>query len=172
MKEKSCVQIYTGDGKGKTTAALGLALRARGRGLDVRFIQFLKHGGCGEHLAMDQLGVKIDCGAEIAAPPWNKEALPLWQEHTRGQLQKAKEAVKSGADLVILDELLGAMGKNFISLQEVLELIKDKDERTELILTGRNAPEELIQAADLVTSMECIKHYMDTGLAAREGIEY
>lgn len=170
--EQGYVQIYTGNGKGKTTAALGLVFRALGRGLHVRMIQFLKKDGCGEHEAARRMGLTICTGEDVGAPPWSKDAQEAWRTHTRGQWQAAKEALASGADLVVLDELLGAVGKGFITVDEVLELIDSKPAGTELVITGRNAPRELIERADLVTSMEPIKHYMDNGVCAREGIEF
>lgn len=171
---KGCIQIYTGEGKGKTTAALGLAFRAVGQNRKVDMIQFLKRGGCGEHKSAALLsGMNIYCGCAVSAPPWNKQAREEWAAHTAEQLKLAKEKLAAqDCDVLILDEILGAMNAHFLTEADVLSLMEAKPEKTELIITGRGATEALIARADLVTCMTKVKHYMDDGLPAREGIEY
>lgn len=170
--EKGRLQVYTGDGKGKTTAALGLCVRALGRDLRVCVIQFLKQGGCGEHAALQRLGLTVDWGDANPTPPWTKGAEPSWRGHTRKQLTTAQKAAKQGFDLLVMDELLGALSREFVSKDDVCQLIESRMPQTELVITGRNAPDWLIEKADLVTEMREIKHYMHQGHDARAGIEF
>ncbi len=170
--EKGQWQIYTGDGKGKTTAAVGLAARASGYGKRICMIQFLKRGDTGEYRSLERLGVAIDVGERIEAPPWDPKYQDEWRAHTRGQFEKAKQAVLKNYDLVILDELMTSVQKGFISEADVIALAVSRSDTTELLMTGRGATPLLIESADLVTEMRPIKHYADKGLAAREGIEY
>jgi cob(I)alamin adenosyltransferase len=172
--EEGLVQVYTGNGKGKTSAAFGLALRATGRGLNVFIIQFIKGGfDYGELYMVDKIpNLKLKAfgrGKFISADPPEKEDVRLAEQ----ALQLAKEAVGSGKhDIVILDEINVALKLKLISLDEVLELIKSKPKYVELVLTGRNAPDQIIEAADLVTDMREIKHPFREGYKSRKGIEY
>lgn len=168
-----CVQVYTGDGKGKTTAALGLLLRAVGAGMRVCVFQFMKHGDYSEiqiiqarfpEVAIRQLG----SGVFI-----NPQNIPA-EEIKRAQkgFAQAKEAVLSGAyDVVVLDEINGAMAIGLLCVEDVLRLMREKPERTELVLTGRDAPQAIIDASDLCTEMRMVKHYYQKGIPARRGIE-
>jgi len=172
--EKGLVQVYTGNGKGKTSAAFGLALRAIGRGLKVYVIQFIKGGfDYGELYIVGKLpNIKLKAfgrGKFVTQRPPGKEDVELAHE----AFVLAEEVVKSGEyDIVILDEVNVALNLELISLEEVLELIKDKPKHVELVLTGRYAPEEIIKAADLVTEMREVKHPFNKGFSARKGIEY
>lgn len=172
--EKGLVQVYTGNGKGKTSAAFGLALRAIGRGLKVYVIQFIKGGfDYGELYIVDKLpNIKLKAfgrGRFVTEKPPGKKDVELAQE----ALALAEEVVKSGEyDIVILDEVNVALNLKLISLEEVLESIKNKPKHVELVLTGRYAPSEIIQIADLVTEMQEIKHPYKKGSQARKGIEY
>ena len=172
--EKGLVQVYTGNGKGKTSAAFGLALRAIGRGLKVYVIQFIKGGfDYGELYIVDKLpNIKLKAfgrGKFVTEKPPGKKDVELAQE----ALALAEEVVKSGEyDIVILDEVNVALNLKLISLEEVLESIKNKPKHVELVLTGRYAPSEIIQIADLVTEMQEIKHPYKKGYQARKGIEY
>jgi len=172
--EKGLVQVYTGDGKGKTSSAFGLALRAVGRGLKVYIIQFIKGGfDYGELYVVDRLpNLKLKAfgrGMFVTEKPPGKEDVELAQE----ALALSQEVVKSGEyDIVILDEISVALNLKLISLEKALELIKDKPKHVELVLTGRSAPEEIIKAADLVTEMREVKHPFHKGYQARKGIEY
>ena len=167
------VQVYTGNGKGKTTAAFGLAMRAAGNGLKVIIIQFLKPDG--------------DYGEQISARRLGIELLPVGRDHmhglktneeTEGELtaegmRLATEALTSGEyDLVILDELNNSMRFELVTAQEVIAMLEKRAPETEVVLTGRGAPEEIIEYADLVTEMKLIEHPMDRGIPARRGIEY
>jgi cob(I)alamin adenosyltransferase len=153
--KRGLVQLYTGDGKGKTTAAFGLALRAVGRGLKVCIVQFIKGGfDYGELYVVNRLpNITLKAfgrGRFVAEWPPREEDVKLAEE----ALEFAEKVVKSGEyDVVILDEINVALHLKLISLERVLELIKNKPEHVELVLTGRYAPKEIIDVADLVTEM-------------------
>jgi len=171
--EQGLVQIYTGDGKGKTTAALGLSLRAAGRGLKVFIAQFAKGMFYGELEALKRFAPQITLhqyGRKcfIRDEPTEEDvrlAREGWQE-IRDVLKRAEY------DLVILDEIGIALHYQLISLEEVRELIRLKPDGVELVLTGRKIPEALYEQADLVTEMREIKHYYNAGVQARKGIEF
>jgi len=170
---KGYVQIYTGNGKCKTTASIGLAVRALSRGLRVCLIQFIKGNEAEGECALlketfDNIKV-ISTGTQnfIFDAPSKDE----FKEAERG-LNAAKEAVASNEyDLVILDEINVAINLDIIQLDEIVKMIKNKPDTVELVLTGRGAKDELIELADLVTEMKPIKHYFDKGVKARVGIE-
>lgn len=166
------VQVYTGDGKGKTTAALGLAVRAAGHGLRVGILQFMKgKDDCGEHLFAKRFRT-----FEMLQP--NRES--YFGQPSQGRKAAACEALalvremleEDRHDVLILDEVLTAVWQELISARDVLELIRSKPEDMELVLTGRGAPPEIVEAADLVTEMTLVKHPFEHGIAARRGIEY
>jgi cob(I)alamin adenosyltransferase len=172
--EKGLVQVYTGNGKGKTSAAFGLALRATGRGLKVCIIQFIKGGfDYGELYVADKLpGLKLKAfgrGKFVSEKKPDKEDVDLAEE----ALKTAEEAVKSREyDVIVLDEVNVALNLKLIRTERVLQLIKEKPAQTELVLTGRKAPKEIIETADLVTEMVEVKHPYNKGFKARKGIEY
>jgi cob(I)alamin adenosyltransferase len=172
--EMGLVQVYTGNGKGKTSAAFGLALRATGRGLKVCIIQFIKGGfDYGELYVADKLpGLKLKAfgrGKFVSEKKPDKEDVDLAEE----ALKTAEEAVKSREyDVIVLDEVNVALNLKLIRTERVLQLIKEKPAQTELVLTGRKAPKEIIEAADLVTEMVEVKHPYNKGFKARKGIEY
>lgn len=168
------VQVYTGNGKGKTTAALGLALRAAGHGMRTYFGQFLKGQHYGELVAVEKLSPLVSIerfGREgflhITDGPGDEDI-----RLAREGLRKSREAMLSGRyDIVVLDEINTAVLLKVLSVEEVLGLIGDKPEAVELVLTGRGAPQAVVDRADLVTEMREIKHYFEKGVKAREGIE-
>ena len=172
---KGLVQIYTGDGKGKTTAALGLAIRAVGHGFRVYIIQFMKgSGGYGELEGLKRL--QPECQHEnFGAQGWVHKGENL-EEHikeVRKAFIRAQELIISGEwDIVILDEILNAIWFELIPESDVLELLNKKPTHVELVLTGRNASMVLIERADLVTEMVQKKHPFEQGIMARIGIEY
>lgn len=172
---KGLVQIYTGEGKGKTTAALGLALRAVGRGFRVYIVQFMKgRGGYGELEGLKRL--QPECQLEhFGAQGWVHKGENL-EEHikeVRKAFMRAQEIIISKEwDIVILDEILNALWFELIPESEVLELLNKKPLHVELVLTGRNASQALIERADLVTEMVQRKHPFEQGIMARPGIEY
>jgi cob(I)alamin adenosyltransferase len=173
--EQGLVSIFTGDGKGKTTAAIGTAVRAAGHGLRVYIVFFMKSEDYphGEVNALSKLAnVTV---ASFSHKGWvNKEDVkPEHKEQARLALKAAREAMLSdNYDLVILDEVNVAINYKLISLDEVVKLISDKPQYVELILTGRYADPRLVQMADLVTEMLMIKHPYTRGIKARRGIDY
>jgi cob(I)alamin adenosyltransferase len=172
--EKGLVQVYTGEGKGKTSAAFGLALRATGRGLRVFVIQFIKGGfDYGELYVVQRIpNLKLKAfgqGKFVTQIPPSKKDIALAKE----AYELAKRVVESGEyDIVILDEVNVALQLGLLSLEEVLNLIKAKPKNVELVLTGRKAPKEIIEIADLVTEMREVKHPYTQGVKPRKGIEY
>jgi cob(I)alamin adenosyltransferase len=171
--ERGLVQVYTGNGKGKTTAALGLALRAVGRGLRVYMMQFMKGQSYSELVSAQRLAPQLtleqvgrDCFIRKGAVD------PVDVQMAQEAFARARNLVVSGEyDLVILDELNCAVDFELIAVADALELIRAKAPRTELVMTGRNACPEVIAAADLVTEMREIKHYFNAGQPSRPGIE-
>ncbi len=169
--ERGLVQIYTGDGKGKTTAALGLAFRALGRGWPVKMVQFLKGLGAGEHLLAPQVGLEIFY-VPSDLPPWEASQEEL-AAATAVQLRRAWDFARTmERGLLILDEALGALHRGLLREQDLLELIDQRCPGLELVITGRGATEGLIAKAQLVTEMKKIRHPLDQGIPAREGVEF
>jgi len=170
-KFRGLVQIYTGDGKGKTSASLGLALRAAGQGLKVIVIQFLKGDPGGEHFFAEKykaFEIRQFSRGNIFA----KKDEQLMEE-AKEAFKFAEETVKGGHyDMVILDELFIAHWRGFIGLQQILDLVQAKPEHVELVMTGRKAPQEVVKAADLVSEVLMIKHPFNEGVKQRKGIEY
>ena len=174
MMQIGTIQVYTGDGKGKTTAAIGQAIRAAGHRLRVMMIQFMKGKiNYGELEAVKQiLGFTIE---QYGGPEFVNKNNPDKEDIEWAQegWSRAKEVIQSGKyDMVILDELNIALDFGLIALDEVIEGMKSKPKHLELILTGRYAPREIMELADLVTEMKEIKHPYQKGIQAREGIEY
>jgi len=170
--KRGLTQVYTGDGKGKTTAALGLALRASGAGLKVAFIQFVKgDANCGEHRF-----VKAHAPFDIFQPNTGNCLIQTDAELKPIAIETytlARDLLTSGNyDVVILDEILIALGRGLLTTDAVLELIRPRPSQVELVLTGRGAPPEITRAADLVTEMKAVKHPYDQGIMARRGIEF
>jgi len=180
MLEQGLVQIYTGDGKGKTTAAFGLALRAAGQGNKVLIYQFLKPPSLdiGERFAIELGAVRIR--TEAIDMPWNmseslkdEKTIALMQTAIREALGRiAQTAEKKFYDVLILDEIVYCISKGLARLEDIKSIIDRKDPAVEVILTGCGATRELIEMADLVTEMKKIKHPFDKGLPARRGIEF
>ena len=172
--EQGLIQVYTGNGKGKTTASLGLAMRGVGRELKVCMIQFMKGGGpYGEQMAAERLAPFLTI-VQTGRPGWVNKENPheTDKQLAREALELAARAVTGGEyDLVILDEINGAVSMGLVPVESVLELMAAKPPLVELVLTGRNADQRVIEAADLVTEMREIKHYYKAGVPARIGIE-
>jgi len=166
------IHVYTGNGKGKTTAAIGLAIRAAGAGLKVYIAQFLKHGDYSEIKGLDRFSDTITveqfgCGRFIKGRPSSEDVAAA-----RQGLDKVKTILAAGKhSLVILDEANVAVTLNLFSENELLETIDHRPDNVEIIITGRGAGPGMIEAADLVTEMKEIKHYFKNGVAARIGIE-
>jgi cob(I)alamin adenosyltransferase len=180
MLEKGLVQIYTGDGKGKTTAAFGLALRAAGQGNKVLIYQFLKPPSLdiGERFALQLGAVRIR--VESLDVPWDmaksfgdEEQVARATAAIRDALERlAQTAEKRFYDVLILDEIVFCLSNGLAELKDVKNVIDKRDSAVEIVLTGRGATEELMAMADLVTEMKNIKHPFDSGLPARRGIEF
>lgn len=173
--QKGLTQVYTGNGKGKTSAALGLALRAIGWGFKVHMIQFIKGGNFkhGElHIIKQLPDFKTKAfgrGRYITEDPPLEEDVKLAEE----ALKFGRKIVNSGEyDIVILDEINVALHLRLIKTNEVVELIENKPKHVELVLTGRYAPSEIIEVADLVTEMREVRHPYAQGSLGRKGIEY
>ena len=171
--EKGLIQVYTGNGKGKTTAALGLALRAVGHGMKVLMIQFMKGDQHGELESSKRLSPYLtlkQVGRETFISKSNPDPKDL--QLAQGGFSMAIKAIQNKEyDIVILDEINLAIDYGLIPLKDLLHLMDSKPETVELILTGRNVKREILEKADLVTEMVDRKHYYDEGVPAREGIE-
>jgi len=172
QKEARYSHVYTGDGKGKTTAALGLVLRAVGAGWRVLFTQFLKHGEFSEIKALKKLGDQVTIrqygsGRFIKGRPSEKEI-----EMALAGLSEIMQVMEEGKyDLIVLDEINVAVHFGLIPLEGVIHLLERRPQDVELVLTGKWAPKEIVERADLVTEARMIKHYFSKGVRAREGIE-
>lgn len=171
---KGTIQVYTGDGKGKTTAALGLTLRACGHGLKVLMIQFMKGSkNYGEVIIADEIPgfTLIQSGLPTFVEKGNpsEEDLKLAKE---GMEMARKAVADASCDILILDEVNVAVDYGLVGVKQVLEIVRQKPPEMEIILTGRYAPPEFMEIADLVTEMKEIKHHYMSGLGMREGIEY
>ena len=166
------VQIYTGNGKGKTTAALGLAVRAAGHNLKIAIIQFMKMWDYGEVKSLRRLGIDLfRYGTTGFVDPKNPSPIDL--EKADKALSKAEELIEKGDyDILILDEVNVALDFKLIPLKRVIDLLDKKPDNLELVLTGRNCPQELIERAHLVSVIDEIKHPFQKGIEARKGIEF
>ncbi|MFH1682659.1 MAG: cob(I)yrinic acid a,c-diamide adenosyltransferase [Candidatus Woesearchaeota archaeon] len=205
MSKKGRIHIYTGEGKGKTTASLGLALRAVGQGFKVFIIQFMKGGAyTGEYISAknflpnleiiqfgrpclkQQKQLKLN-NIDLDNPPFDfiREEIncgdcrycflndEIQKDYVEEAFKKTEEIISQNQhNLIILDEINLAVSLGFLEVERVVELLRNKPEQVEVVLTGRNAPKELFQLADLVTEMKLHKHYFEDGVLARRGIEY
>ncbi len=174
MLEKGYIQLYTGNGKGKTTAALGLALRASGAGLKTIIIQFMKGQHYSELEAIKKLKglVTIEQYGSGKFYMLNDENFEEHYTLAKNGLKRANEVLTdSKFDIVILDEIVTSISNKIITLDETIKLIELKPKNKELVLTGRGASQHLISLCDLVTEMTDIKHYFSEGVKARIGIE-
>lgn len=170
--EKGFVQVYTGNGKGKTTAALGLALRGAGAGMKIFIAQFVKGMKYSELDALKRLE------PEIVIHQYGRGCFimgkPVAEDYTAAEqgLSESRKALVSGDyDMVILDEIHIALHFGLVSREDVLKMMENRPRNVELVLTGRYAPEEIMEKADLVTEMKEIRHYYEKGTPARTGIE-
>lgn len=172
--KKAIIQVYTGDGKGKTTAATGLMVRALGQGMKVLLVRFLKplDPPSGE-LEILQQQPNFDMMTAGLGGVYDRNAAVDFARDSAEIFRGASEKIMTGAyDLVVLDEFNNVLHKNYLPLQEALDLLRGRPAGTELVLTGRNAPAEVLELAQLVTRMEKVKHPFEDGLPARQGIEY
>lgn len=174
--KKGLVHIYVGDGKGKTSAAMGLALRACGCGFDVSIFQFCKNTPTGELNSLRRLShvsVQRAC-CELKKFVWlmTPEEKEVWADAQQTLFDAACEAAcNPNVDVVVMDELLDALKFGVIDIAQIKYLITHKNKGTELVITGHTAPDALIETADYVTDMRCVKHPYQQGIDARRGIE-
>jgi len=164
------LQIYTGNGKGKTTAAFGLAMRAFGRNKKVGIVQFAKPEESGEYITAKKLGIEI---YHYGFPGFIIKK-PREGDYEQAKLawEKARYMISNNYDLVILDELNIALFYNLLNVVEIVEFIKNFKDKKEIVITGRYAKNELIEISDLITEMTEVRHYYEKGISAREGIEF
>ena len=170
---KGLIQVYTGDGKGKTTAALGLALRAAGRNMKVLIVQFMKKWDYGELHSVELI-------PNIILMTFGTKDFVRKGKVKKIDYEEAKKAFSFGIvgmqsgdyDIVIFDELNMALYYELLDLKEVIQEIKEKPDKVEVVITGRRASNEIIEIAELVTEMKEIKHPYQKGIEARRGIEY
>ena len=174
MKENPRILLFTGDGKGKTTAALGMALRAAGHGMRALVIQFVKKDAATGEIPASRLLDNVDIvqtGRGFVPPPES----PRFAEHREAAQQglaRATEAILSGQyDLIVLDEICVAVACGLIEEDDLLKLLEQLPDGLRLVLTGRNATPGMIEAADTVSEIRCIKHALDAGRAAQKGVE-
>lgn len=168
--EHGYLQVYTGDGKGKTTAALGLVIRALGAGLSVRIVQFIKNMEYHELRVLRGLGVPVHQfghGCFIMGEPKSEDK----EVAARGLAFARNLMVQGGLDLLVLDEVNVAVSLGLLTVEDVLDAIRGRPTGLEIVCTGRGAPPQLVESADLVTEMVECKHYYRAGIAARDGIE-
>jgi cob(I)alamin adenosyltransferase len=175
----SLVMILTGDGKGKTTSAFGQALRAAGTGMHVAVVQFIKgpwKTGEVTALATTDLPITVErtgLGFTIERLRNPRIAMSAHVEAARDGLERARTHLTSGeVGLVVLDEILGAVNADLVSIDEVLELIEARAKGVHVLLTGRDAPAQLIERADLVSEVRLVRHHLERGVAAQRGIEF
>ncbi|MBR6713462.1 MAG: cob(I)yrinic acid a,c-diamide adenosyltransferase [Selenomonadaceae bacterium] len=171
MERRGLIIVHTGDGKGKTTAALGLAIRAFGAGLKVLILQFIKgQRRSGELEALNALGIEV---RQLGLGFITQDNFDEQRQSARTALELAQEEILSGKwDLIVLDEINYAVKFGLLDAADVLGLIKIRPPQMHLVFTGRDALAELIDAADLVTEMKLIKHPFQKGIAAQAGIEF
>ncbi|NYE57646.1 cob(I)yrinic acid a,c-diamide adenosyltransferase [Carboxydothermus ferrireducens] len=172
-KEKGLVLVFTGNGKGKTTSALGMALRAWGQGMRILVLQFIKGGWkYGELKAAEALGERFVM-RQMGEGFLSEEKFDEHRRAAQEALEEAKKEILSGNwDMIILDEIIYSVGYGLVDEEQVLDLIKIKPEKLHLVLTGRNASERIIEAADLVSEIREIKHPYQKGIPAQKGIEF
>ncbi len=170
---KGLIQVYTGDGKGKTTAALGLALRAAGRNMKVLIVQFMKKWDYGELHSVKLIpNITLETFGTNEFVYKGKAKKVDYEEAEKAFSFGIKGVYSENYDVVIFDELNMALYYELLDLKKVVEKLKGKPDNVEVVITGRKAPEEIIEIADLVTEMREVKHPYQKGIEARRGIEY
>jgi len=171
-ERRGLVIVHTGDGKGKSTAAFGLALRAHGRGKAVKIFQFMKVPSArfGEHRMFEQIGIPIEGLGDGFS--WKSQDLERSAQLARDGWEKASAAILSGAHfLVVLDEITYPLIYGWLPLEDVLRVLRERPKEVHVLLTGRRCPAEIIDLADTVTEMTMIKHAFKAGVPAQRGIE-
>jgi len=174
--ELGLIHIYCGDGKGKTTAAMGLGMRAAGRDKNVLLTQFLKDNETGELNSIEKLGANFEVFKGIPVKKFLKFMSPEEQMATRKEHEErfgkvTKKAIDENIDLLILDEIIAATNLELVPLNKVITFLENKPEGLEVVLTGRNPNEKLIELADYVSEIKAVKHPYEKGIKSRIGIE-
>lgn len=173
-KHKGLVIINTGDGKGKSTAAFGMLMRAWGREMRVAAVQFIKSDTSkfGEHMALDKMGVEVTPSGRGFT--WTSHDLDVDAERARNGWKIASEKMLSGDyEVLMLDEITYPLRYGWIEVSDVIEVLEQRPEMMHVVMTGRHAPDELVEFADLVTEMKMIKHpYSQQGVTAQKGVEF
>lgn len=174
--ELGLIHIYCGDGKGKTTAAMGLGMRAAGRRKKVLLTQFLKSNKTGELNSIEKLSEFFHVVKGVPAKKfvWNmneEEKLEVKKEHINRFREVTEKAIEEEYDLLILDEIIATINRDFVMLTEVIDFLNNKPTGLEVVMTGRNPKEELIELADYVSEIKAIKHPYNKGIKSRVGIE-
>jgi cob(I)alamin adenosyltransferase len=172
-ERKGLLLVYTGHGKGKTTAALGIVFRALGRGLKVAVVQFIKgKWKTGERTYAETLP-ELTFLVMGRGFTWESDDLSRDKEAARKAWEEASQLIQGGEHaIVVLDELTYVINYDFVSLGEVLAVLRDRPAHVHVVVTGRNAPDEMVEMADLVTEMKSIKHPFEKGIAAQPGIDF
>ena len=171
--DKGLVIVNTGKGKGKTTAAMGVVVRAWGRGMKVIMLQFIKHSTAnfGEQRAAQKMGIEMRAMGDGFT--WRSKDLDQSAELARAHWEDCKTVIASGEyDVIVLDEFTYPMHYGWVDTEEVIETLKARPGMVHVIITGRNAPESLVEFADLVTEMNVVKHPYQEGIKAQPGIEF
>lgn len=171
-ERRGLIIVHTGNGKGKSTAAFGLALRAHGRGKAVKIYQFMKVPSArfGEHRLFEQLGMPIEGLGDGFS--WKSRDLDHSAELAKAGWAKAEATIRAGEHfLVVLDEIMYPLRYGWIALDAVLGCLRERPAHVHVVLTGRNAPAELVELADTVTEMTMVKHHFNAGVPAQRGIE-
>ena len=174
--EIGLIHIYCGDGKGKTTAAMGLGMRAVGRDKKVLLTQFLKDNDTGELISIEKLGINFEVFKGIPVKKFFKfmspeEQMVTREEHEERFREVTKKAIDESVDLLILDEIIAATNLKLVPLDEVIVFLKNKPKGLEVILTGRNPDKKLVELADYVSEIKAVKHPYEKGINSRIGIE-
>lgn len=175
MPQNGLVHIYTGDGRGKTSISLGMVMRAVGNNMSVLFCQFLKGQPTSELNSLEKLGVKVlrvDGFEKFIAFMSENEKKDCKSAHQLCYNRMKADFLSGEYDLVVLDEVMAAITLSMFSLDDIVSLVKSKPDNVELVLTGRDAPQELLDLADYVSEIKSVKHPYDKGIKARKGIEY
>ena len=177
MIENGMIQVYTGNGKGKTTAALGQGLRAVGNNNKVYMVQFLKSFNTSELETLKKLepNFKVFRFEKQRDFIWNlsNDEIEEVKIEIKGAFNFVEEVIHNRqCDMLILDEIMGVLKHQFINIHELIKVLMEKPDNMEIILTGRDAPTEIVEIANYVSSVDCVKHPFNEGVAARKGIEY
>lgn len=175
-KTKGYIHLYCGEGKGKTSILNGSAIRAIGAGFNVQYFRFLKNRPTAENAMLEKLGIKIDSLYKFSTKfiwEMNEQEAEVFKNETyTGYLNVKKALQDPKVDVILIDELLGAVENKFISKEELVSDLKERLEHIEVLISGRYSFEELDELADLISVIEPKKHYMNIGVNGREGIEY